>query len=179
MDIKFFTYILLALSIGSYFIPVHNNINKDAQKDVPLVIFEEPLMYTLNENSINRIVQASHAVRYKNRDEMFNADIIIKNIDKTKDFDLEKLKADIIIKKGDVYSLIDNVKYKRDDFINFNTKELYYNDKTKIAYNKHPFDGNYYDNFVEGKVLYLDANKNFIKSNDVHFEIDMNKKGKK
>ena len=111
MDIKFFTYILLALSIGAYFIPVHNNINKDAQKDVPLVIFEEPLMYTLDENNINRVVQASHAVKYKNRDEMFNANIVLKNIDKTKKFDLEELKADIIIKKGDVYSLIDNVKY--------------------------------------------------------------------
>ena len=176
MDIKVFTYILLALSIGAYFIPVENLASKNASKDIPLVIFEEPLMYTLDESNINRIIQASHAVRYKNRDEMFNADIILKNKDPEQDFISEKLKADIIIKKGDVFSLIDNVNYKRDDFVNLNTKELYYNEKTRVAYNKQPYDGNYYDDFIKGNVLYLDINKNFMKSNDVHFEIDMNKK---
>ena len=178
MDIKLFTYILLAFSIGTYFIPVENRINNNALKDTPLVIFEEPLMYTINEKSINRIVQSSHAVRYRNRDEMFNADIILKNNDEKQNFNSESLKADIIIKKGDVYSLIDNVKYKRDDFINLNTKELFYNEKTRIAYNKQPYDGNYFDNYVKGKVLYLDINNNFMKSQDIHFEIDMNKKEK-
>lgn len=176
MDIKLFVSTLLALGIAAYFLPVEN-LKKDAvSKDIPLVIFEEPLMYTLNENNLNRVVQASHAVRYKNRDEMFNSHIILNNNDETKNFKVENLEADIIIKKKDLYTLIDNVKYTRDDFVTLNTNEMYYNDLKRIAYNNKPFEGNYYNHFVKGTNLYLDANSNHIKAKNAHFEIDMTKK---
>lgn len=179
MDIKAFISILLVLAIGAYFIPVENKQKNSMSKDIPLAIFEKPLMYTLDENGVNRVVNASSAVRYKNRDEMFNADINLKNKDLSKKFLKEKLKADIIIKKIDLYRLIDNVKYARDDFMTLNTNELYYDDKKKIGYNKKPFDGTYFAHYMKGNSIYFDVNKKFMKAKDTHFEIDMNKKGKK
>ena len=176
MAIKLFTFILLLLSLGAYFIPVENLKKTLVNKDTPLVVFEDALMYTIDENSINRLVFATHAIKYKNRDEMYNADILLKNLDDTKNFENEKLKADLIVKKGDNYTLINNVKYTRDDFIKLNTNELFYDDIKKIARNTKPFDAIYNNHFVKGNSVYLDINNEFVKAKNTHFEIDVTKK---
>lgn len=176
MAIKIFTFLLLILSVGYYFVPVENIKKDELDKDMPLVIFESSFMYTINEESINRIVYATHAIKYKDRDEMYNADIILKNTDETKDFKSEKLNAKLIIKNGNDYTLIDNVKYTRDDFMKLNTNELFYNDITKIATNTKPFDAVYNKHFLKGDTIYLDVNNDFVKANNTHFEIDVIKK---
>jgi hypothetical protein len=86
MDIKVFNYSLLLLAIGAYFIPVDNRKKDYDTKDIPLVVFEEPLMYTLNDKNLSRIVDASHAIRYKTRDEMYDADILLQNDLKKNDY---------------------------------------------------------------------------------------------
>ncbi len=176
MDIKFFNYSLLILALGAYFIPVENIKKDDDNKDIPLVIFEKPVMHTLNEKNVLRTVIASHAVRYNTRDEMFDANILLRNNLEQKDFKIETLQAQIIIKKGDDLSLRRDVKYKRDDFINFNTNELDYNLKNRIAQNTVKYDGTYYNNYMIGTNLYLDGLNNNMKSKNVHFEIEVKNK---
>ena len=176
MAIRIFTFSLLILSLGAYFIPVENMKKDIIDKDAPLVIFESPFMYTISEDNINRVIYATHAIKYQNRDEMYNADILLKNRDKTQDFKNEKLKADLIVKKGDNYTLTDNVKYTRDDFIKLNTNELFYDDIAKIATNTKPFDAIYNKHTLKGDTVYLDINKYFVKAKNTHFEIDVNKK---
>ncbi len=176
MGIKVFIFTLLVISLSTYFIPVKNIDKNIKEKDIPLVIFENPLMYTLNEQNLNRIVVASYAVKYKSKDEMFNADIILKNNDTNKDFLIEKLKADLIVKKLDIYTLTNNVKYTRDNFIELNTHELIYDDKKKIAQNSKPFDAIYNKHLLSGKNLYLDINNDYLTAKNTHFEIDVTKK---
>jgi len=181
MDMKTFTFILLILALGSYFIPVENLQKNVLGKDLPLVVFEDPVMYTLNENNVNRVVVATHAVKYENRDEMFNADVILKNNDLSKKFDNEKLKADLIVKKGDIYILTNNVKYKRHAFIKLDTNELIYDDIKKTAKNSKPFTGVYNQHHINGNSIFLDIKNDFITAKNTHFEIDIseNEKGKK
>ena len=176
MAVKSFAFLILVISLGSYFIPIESIKKNALDKDVPLVIFESPFMYTIDENSINRIVQASHAIKYENRDEMYDANILLKNLDKTQNFKSEKLKADLIVKKGDIYNLTNNVKYTRDDFIKLNTNELNYDDKNKIVKNSKPFDAIYNTHSLKGTNLYLNINDNYVKANNTHFEIDVTKK---
>ena len=176
MVIKNFIFVILIISVGFYFIPVENSVKKADDKDNPLVIFESPIMYTLNENSVNRVVIASHAVKYQNRDEMFNADIILKNEDLTKNFNNEKLKADLIVKKENIYILTNNVKYTRDNFIKLNTNELIYDDTKKIAKNSKPFNAIYNNHLLKGNSVFLDINNDFLTAKNTHFEIDVNKK---
>lgn len=176
MDIKLFNYSLLILAVGAYFIPVENVIKNDDSKDIPLVIFEKPIMHTLTEQNVSRTVIASHAVRYKTRDEMFDANVFLRNNLKEKDFKVETLEAQVIIKKGDDLTLRRDVKYKRDDFINLNTNELDYNLTTRLAQNSVAYDGNYYNNYIKGTNLYLDGLNSNIKSNNVHFEIEVKNK---
>ena len=45
----------------------------------------------------------------------------------------------LIVKKGDVYTLTNNVKYKRDNFIKVDTEHLIYDNINKIAQNNKPF----------------------------------------
>lgn len=175
MGIKSFTTLLLFVSIFAYFIPIKKPEKSQAEKDLPQVIFEKPIMYTLNDKNIHRVVIAEHAVKYQNRDEMFNADITLKNQDKTKEFNSENLKADKIIKKADVYTLTNNVKYKRDKFVKLDTDHLIYDDINKIAKNNKPFDGIYNEHIFKGTNLYLDINNDNIKAENAHFEIDMKK----
>jgi len=176
MDIRFFNYVLLILAISAYFIPVENIKKDDANKDIPLVIFENPLMHTLNEQNVSRTVSASHVIRYKTRDEMYNANILLRNNLKNKNFKIETLEAQVIIKKGDELNLRRDVKYKRDDFINLNTNALDYNLKTKLAQNNVAYNGNYYNNYIKGTNLYLDGTNSYMKSNNVHFEIEVKNK---
>lgn len=178
MGIKLFTFVLFVLSIGAYFIPVKNIQNSVADKDLPIVVFEKPFMYTLDEKSIHRIVVASQAVKYQNRDEMFNADITLKNRDSTKNFTSERLLADFILKKADVYTAINNVRYTRDNFIRLNTHELIYDNTNKIAQNGKPFNGYYNNNLINGSNLYFDINNDYITAQNTHFEIDVTKKEK-
>jgi lipopolysaccharide assembly outer membrane protein LptD (OstA) len=181
MDMRIFTSILLLLSLGAYFFPVENLKKNELEKDLPLVIFEKPIMYSLNEKNVNRVVVATHAVKYQDRDEMFNADIIMKNNDLSKNFDSEKLKADLIVKKADIYTLTNNVNYKRDDFIKLDTDELIYDHINKTAQNSKPFKSVYQKHILNGNSVFLDINNDFITAKNTHFEIDMTKtqKGKK
>ena len=43
-----------------------------------------PYMYTIDENCINRTVETSYAIKYKTREEMLNANVILKTLMKQK-----------------------------------------------------------------------------------------------
>ena len=176
MVIKFFALILLFLSVLAYFIPIEDMKKDIVDNTVPIVIFEKSTMYTIDENSINRIIYANNAVKYNNRDEMYDANITLKNLDETKNFKSENLKADLIVKKQSNYTLKNNVKYTRDDFIKLNTEELFYDDTKKIAKNTKPFDAIYNNHSLKGDTFYIDINNDFAKAKNTHFEIDVTKK---
>lgn len=174
MDIRYLALTFLAVSTAYYFVPVENkNINKE-KVDVPQVIFENPLMYTLTTKEVSNIIKASNAVRYSSKDELYNATIYLKSKN-PKEYAIEKLSADYIKKTGFNYYLKDNVDFKRDNFFNVKTSELYFDDKNKVASNSVPYNGFYYNNDFDGSHLDFRLNNNLMKSKNIHFEIDMNK----
>ena len=170
MDIRNFNYLLLISAILFYFIPVENKIKYDIDKDLALVVFDKPLMYTLTQNQTTRMIDAKKFIRFKDRDEMYVADITLNNIDK------ENLKALTIIKKDKNLTLKDNVVYTKSNIFSLNTNELFYNLDSKIAYNTSDYSGTYFSNLINGTKLYLNTKDSLVKSNNVHFEIDVNNK---
>ena len=115
MALKIFVFISLVLAIIFYFLPI-DKIKKDLKKeDIALFIFENPVMYSLDENMVTKKIVAAQAVRYETRDEMYYGDITLNNNNIAKNFKSENIKADFIVKKGAIYNLKNNVKYKRDD----------------------------------------------------------------
>ena len=176
MVIKYFAFTLLILSIGAYFENKKNKKKNVIDSNAPVVIFETPVMYTIDEDGVKRVIYANSAIKYKDRDEMYDADITLKNLDAKQNFKSENLKADLIVKKESKYILTNNVKYSRDNFIKVNTNELFYDDVKKIADNTKPFDAIYNNHYLRGDTFYIDINNDFAKARNTHFEIDVTKK---
>ena len=175
MAIKGFIFIILSLAIISYFIPIEERSNKDSNEDIALLTFNDSTMYTLTPTNMNRIIYSKKVLRYKTKDVMHEGALTLKGKDKDNKEVTDILYSDIIIKRGESFKFLNNVRYKRDDTITLNTDELIYNAKTKIATNSLPFDGTYFKNYIKGENIYLDLNKYYMKSNNTHFEIETKK----
>lgn len=175
MAIKAFVFALLVLSAFSYFVPVDVVHKKSVDNDIPLLIFDEPIMYTLTTQSMNRIVYSKKAVRYKDRDQLIDGALTFRSIDSKNGEITDTLLSDLIIKRGDNFKFLNNVKFTRNDYVNVKTNELLYNSKTKIATNTLPFEGNYFNHYIKGVNIYLDMNKYYMKADNTHFEIDVKK----
>lgn len=175
MAIKAFVFILLVLSAFSYFVPVDAVHKKSVDKDIPLLIFDEPIMYTLTTQSMNRIVYSKKATRYKDRDQLINGALTLRSMDSKNGEITDTLLSDMIIKRGDDFKFLNNVKFTRNDYVTIKTNELLYNSKTKIATNTLPFEGNYFNHYIKGVNIYLDMNKYYMKADNTHFEIDVKK----
>lgn len=173
MGIRLFVYVLLIISVLSFFATVNNEVEEIKEKDLALVTFHNATMYTLTEDNVNRIVQSSKAMRFKTRDEMYKATFILRAKSEENKNLTDIISADFVEKKGSDLTFVDHVKYNRDDFISLKTDILHYNVDTKIAYNDKPFIGTYYSNFLIGEALYFDTVKTYFKSKKAHFEINI------
>lgn len=172
MVIRVFTLVLLTLSIISYFIPIESSSIKSVNKDIALLTFNDSTMYTLTTESMNRIIYSKELLRYKDRDVLYEGALTLKGKDNNKEV-IDILFADKIIKKDDNFEFLNNVKYKRDDYITLNTDELLYNSKIKIAKNTLPFEGTYFNNYIKGENIYLDLNNYYLKASNTHFEVEV------
>lgn len=175
MGVKLFVVTLFLLSVFSLFSEITKYASVKKNKESPLVTFSDATMYTLNHEEVLRVVEAQTAIRYKTRDEMYNATIITRVKDKKNNEAKDTVSAERMIKKADLYSFFDNVKFNRDDFMLLRTNELYYDIKKEIAYNSVPFQSIYNGDVLNGNNFYLDNKIKFFKADKSHFEINMNK----
>lgn len=176
MAIRFFIYFLLIISIVSLFLTIDNNVHKSLKKDIALITFKNSTMYTINDEKVTRVVQSSEAIRYKTRDYIYDGTFISRVKSKTNEELTDIISADFIEKIDSEVKFEKNVKYDRNDFLTFSTDILYYDLDTKIAYNDKPFIGKYYDNLLMGSQIYIDTNEKYFKSQNTHFEIEIEKK---
>ena len=173
MGIKVFVYTLLIISLLSFFATVSNEVKTIETKDIALITFNDSTLYTLNDTSVSKIVKSAKAMRYKNRDEMYDATFVLRAKSEENISLTDIISADFILKRGPRLKLVDHVKYNRGDFVSLKTDILHYNMDTKIAYNNKPFIGTYYGHYLIGSELYIDAVKTYFKSQKSHFEIDL------
>lgn len=180
MALKIFIFSMFLISTVFYFIPIEDLGYKQKKEEIPQIIFENSKMFTLNKIGVSRVVETPSFLKYDNRDEMYFANITLKNLDSSKNFNFENIKADRIVKKDTIYDFIGNVQYARDDISKINTDFLNYDETKKIATNSHPFKAIYKTHNYDGVNLYLDGINDFIKSKNTHFKIDLKKeKGNK
>ncbi|NQY21603.1 MAG: hypothetical protein HRT40_09880 [Campylobacteraceae bacterium] len=170
MVLKVFVYSILFISIFFLMGDVEDKKDKSIVSNEVMLSFKDATMYSLSEEKVNRIVNAQTVLRYKNKDVMHNARILLANEDKNID---DEIKADIMIKKGKNYSFLNNASFKRSDFISLYSDELFYNAKNGIITNTKKYNGIYYSNIIRAKNLYFDSINNDFKSEDVHFEINI------
>lgn len=178
MVIRIFVIAILILSVLSYFVPIDKLNKKEVTNDTALLTFNDSTMYTLTPASMNRVVKSEKVQRFKNRDVMHNGFLTMKAKDKEGKVITDTLISDVIIKSKNSFKFLKNVKFLRNDYLTLNTDELVYNPNTKIATNTLPFNGRYFNNYIEGEKIYLDLNNYHMKSKNTHFEIEVQREGK-
>lgn len=172
MDIKLFAYSLLGLSILSFFAKDSVEYKKVEKKDRAFITFEQPIMYTLNEDKVSRIVKAKEVRRFKDRDEMDYATIIFSDPKNNKD-EFHIMSADAISKKENIFSFNTNVKYSKENFLTLLTDEFIYDMDKKIAYNNSFFRGIYKGHELEGNGFVFNQQESLFNANKTHFEINL------
>lgn len=173
MAIRIFVFVLLIVSIISFVASFTTNKQKVEDQDRAALTFHDSTIYILTENNVESIVNSKKVMRYKNRDVMYNGELI--NKVKNSDNIVDSVKSDIILKIADKLTFINNVHYQRGNTIVLKTDELNYDTKTKIATNNKPFVGTYNSSELKGDSLYLDLNQSIIKAKNSTFRIEMNK----
>jgi hypothetical protein len=176
MAIRVFVYGLLIISTLSFFVSSQNEVEDIKIEEKPMLVFHDSIMYTLTNTGMARIVQSSRAERYETRDMMYDAEII--TLSKNKEF-TDYISADLIIKRGDIFKFLNNAKYNRENFIELNSDEIIYNSSTEIATNTKPFSGRYYQHILNGENLFFDAGKSIMRSQNAHFEVELNDNSRK
>ncbi|NQY54725.1 MAG: hypothetical protein HRT42_14275, partial [Campylobacteraceae bacterium] len=138
MVLKVFVYSILFISIFFLIGDVENKKDKNITSNEVMLSFKNATMYSLSEDKVNRIIKAQTVLRYKTKDVMHNATILLSNEEIKID---DEIKADIMIKKGKNYSFLNNASFKRSDFISLYSDELFYNAKNGIITNTKKYNG--------------------------------------
>ena len=169
MALKIFVYTLLVFS-GLFLIgDVQNKEEKQITNDIALLSFKNATMYTLTEDNISRVVYAKEVYRYKNRDIMYNAKIILT---KAHTNITDVIKADVIIKKADKYHFMNNASFQRENYLFIESDEFLYDASKEIISNTIDYSGYYYNHTLKGKSFYFDNTSSIFKSKNVHFQLD-------
>jgi hypothetical protein len=167
MGINIFVVSIIVISLILTNIKMEKTLETQTDNNVPLVVFENSIMYDIDEKEIKQIVQSRQALNYKNRDELYDATILIRNKDNSSD----TISAEYIFKQGNLYKLYQNVNLIQSDKTQLITDYLKYDSLTKIAQNNIDFTLRYNGNTLVGNNLYFDGINHIIKAKDTHFMI--------
>ena len=173
MGINFFILFLIVMSI------VLTNINIEEKKisnqytNIPIVIFDNSTLYKITSKNVNRIINSSKALSYKNRDELYDATIISKN--KSDNFNI--ISAEYVLKKKDTYKLYHRVflEMESKNLITLQSDYVEFNAKKNIISTRDKFNLKINQNLLLGNDLYFDTKKEIMQAKSTNFSIQLNK----
>lgn len=179
MAIKLFVAISLVLSTLFLFVKNEDNSSKYLRNNNnALITFYDSTMFTFNEQYVTQYVKSSLANRFKSRDELDDATIILRNKSKNAN-SIDIITAKKIVVKNELFEFYKDVHLNRTGEFVVVSDKMFYDRSKKIAYNDTTFNGTYNSSKFNGKNLYLKQDEKFIKADDINFEIEIANKGKK
>ncbi len=169
MAIKYFVFSLFVFSLISLFVSIDTIKDTKKPEEKPHMIFDDAIMYTINQNGVDRVIDAKKTLIYNSKEEAYEAKVTIK----TKDGKVyDSVLSDYVLKQGDKISLLGNVVFNRGDFITVKTDEMYYDMQQKNAHNTKKFVAYYYDNKFTGD-HFSSKDNYYITSKNVNFNIKL------
>ncbi len=132
MAVKFLYYFIFAFVAIMLFLLYQKPYDVQlsaSSKNEPNIEMIDVTNYSITEEGIKHIVKATKVLRFYRYDEFYNIDAI----KKSKEYFLEKLKADNGKLVGDNLYLKGNVRYKNSDDVKFKSEKVDYDLKTKIV----------------------------------------------
>ncbi len=167
MAINIFVFAIIAFAIVLINFKVDEKVIQKEYKNTPLVVFENSIMYDIDDTNIKQIIQSRQALNYKDRDELYDATIIVRNDTNSSD----TISAEYMLKKRDIYKLYQNVHLTQGDATQLTSDYLVYNSINKIVQNDTDFLLTYNNNELIGNNLYFDGMNNIIKAQNTHFKL--------
>ncbi len=169
MGINSFVLILIIASIFITNINQEVVIKKIEHKNIPLVTFNDSTFYLLDNKEVKKMVKSSQMKNYKNKDELYDATVLIKN--KYNNTDI--MSAQYILKENDIYKLYSNVdiKINTKNKVSLRSDFIKYDKASSILSNNKPFELKYNNNTILGNDLFYDNRYNIIKAKKVHMNI--------
>ena len=170
MGITRFIYFLLISSMIFLFYNEETEIKDIKKEERPIISFFDSIMYEITNERIGQIIQSKKTLIYKNRDELYDATVIVKS-KKNHNETTNTISAMNILKFGDNIYLDHNVYLQLSNNLNIRTEQLEYNLKTQIAKNTETFEAIQQDKSLNGNSLYIDSTKNIIMAKNTKFKI--------
>jgi len=127
-------------------------------------------MYEITDKRIEKVIQSKKTLTYKNRDELYDATVIVKS-NKNNNDSTNTISAMNILRYGDNIYLDKNVYLQLSNKFNIRTEQLEYNLETQIAKNTEFFEAIQQNNRLVGTNLYLDGSINKITAKNTKFKI--------
>ncbi|MEA3354401.1 MAG: LPS export ABC transporter periplasmic protein LptC [Campylobacterota bacterium] len=173
MEISKFLYFLLSVSVLFLFYNKDMDTKQKEKEDKPLVVFEESIMYKINDKTVDEIIESKKAYLFKNKEEIFDGIIVKKNENEKNGEKINTVSANHILKNKDQLTLKGNVNLQRDDKLTVKTDYLEYNLKTKIAKSNTKFSALQDNKSFEGVGFYANGKTNYIEADKIHFKVKL------
>jgi hypothetical protein len=168
MALKFFIFCII---LSPFLLTDHNIVDKIKIKSdilVAKVSFVNSVLYDINTNNVDKIVDAKEAYIYEKKDELYDVRVILRNANNNSD----TISAKYMKKENELYNFQNNVILKRDKDLELKTESLQYDIKNGIATNNVDFILRYRNSIFGGKNLYLSKNDYMLSGDNVHFRIN-------
>lgn len=165
MVIRIFYLAIAVFSVAMVILNMQAPYLRDFFKDEIIIAnmeMNDIIDYELAQNVDMKII-SDNGVRYNDRDEFknFYGEMYASDTNHT-------LRSDIAIHKDGVLTFVGNVKYKNDDNLTYDTQELIYDTKSKIATSNKPYIATRNQDKVIGESLKYDLNTKQSFSKGVH-----------
>lgn len=148
-------------SIFVFFKPL--SIAQPPKKEIAQLELHDFTMYEFDTNKLVDIATGKKALRYKNRDLLF--DFVFND---NSNADLVSLSANRGKYKNDTIDLKGQVLYTKSDGIEFRSEHVFYNRKKGYARSDVPYIGTMGKSRVHGRTLFYDLKKDLIESKDIY-----------
>ena len=152
------------------FLSTHEPITlqiKQPKIDFSDITFETLDAYLLTPEGIKGHLEASKALAYKERNELYD----IKSIIRFEDHE-DKVKADKAVYRTDILHLINNIVYDSNGTFLLKSDDLVYNINKDIVISKTPFQLEHNNSSATGKYLIYNAKERFVKAKHIVFTIE-------
>jgi len=157
----FLTVIALGL-LGVYIFLRPMDIKQKLPNEIAQLELINFSVYELNATTLKSVLKGSSGKRYENRYEVEN----VTYTDNTKDF-REEMSAGYGLYKNNIIALEKNVHFKREDGLEFISKEAQYDQNRSVATTKGEFRIKNYEDWVVGDKLYYDTQKGRVTAQKV------------
>jgi aromatic ring-opening dioxygenase LigB subunit len=78
MAIKYFVFIMFIVSSFSLFISIDKKKEATVREDKPIMIFDKSVLYTINSQEIQRIVDSKKTLIYNKKEESYDSKVVLK-----------------------------------------------------------------------------------------------------